>query len=185
MPLKSIVPAIDVQPLILACLAGDRNAQRKLYETYSSLVFGLIRRYINDQAEAEDVLSDVFVRIFKRLDQYRFEGSFNGWIRSLTVRIILDQFRKKRTFTEEIKENNESIVDTEQVDGQSQLSYKELIAFVRQLPDTQRAVFNMFVIEGYTHREISTLLEISEINSRWYLNNARKRLKQMITVCNR
>jgi len=185
MPLKSIVPASDVQPLILACLAGDRNAQRKLYEAYSSLVFGLIRRYINDEAEAEDVLSAVFVRIFKRLDQYRFEGSFNGWVRSLTVRIVLDQFRKKKPFTEAIKETNDTIIDTDQVDGQSLLSYKELIGFIRHLPDTQRAVFNMFAIEGYTHREISTLLEISEINSRWYLNNARKRLKQMIMVCNR
>ena len=179
MPTASALPQ-----LIQACLRSDRTAQRTLYEAYGSFIYGVIRRFVPDEALAEDIHSEAFFRIFKRLEQFRFEGAFEGWMRRIAVHAVADHFRRKQNEHTSLNEATEEVAMTQDVDGPSRLGYKELLAMVYRLPELQRAVFNLFVFEQYAHKEIASLLGISEGNSRWHLNDARRRLKEQINASN-
>ena len=180
------VPDADaLRQLIDACRRNDRTAQRNLYDAYAPFIYGVIRRFSNDDSVAQDIQSEAFYRIFKRLEQYRFEGAFEGWIRRIAVHAVADHFRKQRPDAAAISEDAEDIAVYHDPGGPGQLAYKELLNIIHQLPQTQRAVFNLFVFEQYGHKEIASLLDISENNSRWHLNDARRRLKEKITATNR
>jgi RNA polymerase sigma factor (sigma-70 family) len=170
----------DVSILIRECIAQSRSAQKKLYDQYAPMAYGVIRRYMyNNEAIAQELLNDCFYKIFLKLEQYNYQGSFEGWIRRLVVNTVTDHLRKKIKDDEVHKEvqPEDAYVDSESV---GKLSHKELLRVIETLPDTHRAVFNLFVFENYTHNEISKLLNITENNCRWYLNNARKRLKEKL-----
>lgn len=167
--------------LISNCLKGSRTAQKQLYDTYAPFLYGVIRRYLFDQAASGEVLNDAFYRIFTKLDQYSFKGSFEGWMRKIVINIITDHIRlhvkHEVVVANSVEEYNPSIEDT----AIQKLSYKELLAMIHELPDTQRAVFNLYVFEDYSHKEIAENIGITENNSRWHLNDARRRLKEKIT----
>jgi RNA polymerase sigma factor (sigma-70 family) len=166
--------------LIKDCIAQSRTAQKKLYEQYSPAAYGVIRRYLyNNEHAAGEILNDAFYKVFTRLDQFSFQGSFEGWVRKIVVNTITDYFRKNINIAQQHKEvqPEDGYIDAAPVDT---LSYKELLEVVQTLPEVQLAVFNLFVFENYSHKEIATLLNITENNSRWYLNDARKRLKEKI-----
>lgn len=171
--------------LIAACRRNERPAQQKLYDTYGSFIFGIIRRYTSDNHIAQEIQSDAFYRIFTRLEQYRFEGAFEGWIRRIAVNAIADYFRRQPPETNPIAEDTADITASTEIDGLSKLAYQELLAMIHELPFTQRTVFNLFVFEQYSHKEIAALLEISDNNSRWHINDARRRLKEKIKSLNR
>ncbi len=162
------------------CIAGKRAAQQELYNTYAPFIYGVIRRYLYNQSAAEEVLNDTFYRVFTKLGQFAFTGSLEGWMRRIAVNLVTDNLRQHIKFEQEIAVETDTInayVDENQV---HRLSYKELLAFVHQLPHTQRLVFNMHVFEDMPHKEIADMLGITENNSRWQLNDARKRLKEKI-----
>lgn len=169
----------------MACRANDRSAQRKLYEAYASFIFGIIRRFTEDDAVAQDIQSEAFYRIFKRLEQYRFEGAFEGWMRRIAVHAVADYFRKNRPDNLQLNEAAEDIAVYHDTNGPAQLAYKELLSIIHSLPAMHRAVFNLFVFEQYPHKDIAALMGISEANSRWHLNDARRRLKEKINATNR
>ncbi len=169
----------------MACRSNDRSAQRKLYEAYAAFIYGIIRRFTEDEVVAQDIQSEAFYRIFKRLDQYRFEGAFEGWMRRIAVHAVADYFRKNRPDNLPLSESTEDIAVYHDTNGPAQLGYKELLNIIHRLPSTHRAVFNLFVFEQYAHKEIASLLGITEANSRWHLNDARRRLKEQITATNR
>lgn len=171
--------------LIAACHRNERAAQQKLYDIYGSFIFGIIRRYTNDNHIAQEIQSDAFYRIFTKLEQYRFEGAFEGWIRRIAVNAIADYFRRQPPETTPIAEETTDIVTHAEVDGLSKLAYQELLAMIHELPLVQRTVFNLFVFEQYSHKEIAALLNISDNNSRWQINDARRRLKEKIKAVNR
>ncbi len=175
------IPGRDELPgLIQDCLAGRRSAQKTLYEAYAPFVLGIIKRYLYNQAGADEILNDAFFRIFTRIDQYAFKGSFEGWMRKIVINLVTDHLRQnikhERIIHDKVEEYNVYVDDSV-----SKLSYKELLALIHQLPDTQKAVFNLYVFEDCSHKEIGEYLSITENNSRWYLNDARKRLKEKIT----
>jgi len=175
------IPGRDELPgLIQDCLAGTRSAQKTLYEAYAPFVLGIIKRYLYNQAGADEILNDAFFRIFTRIDQYAFKGSFEGWMRKIVINLVTDHLRQnikhERIIHDKVEEYNVYVDDSV-----SKLSYKELLALIHQLPDTQKAVFNLYVFEDCSHKEIGEYLSITENNSRWYLNDARKRLKEKIT----
>lgn len=175
------VAGASAEGLVRAAAKGERAAQQKIYEQYSATLFGIIRRYVSDTHHAEDILSEACYRIFSKLHQYNFEGSFEGWMRRIAVHAITDYFRKHTKHIEaQRQEPDEEISGSYDADAASALSYKELLGYVQELPDTQRAVFNLAVFEEYPHKEIATLLGITENNSRWHLNDARRRLKEKI-----
>jgi len=136
--------------------------------------------YGND-AGAQEVLNDSFFKIFMKLGQYSFQGAFEGWIRRIVVNTIMDHLRKNIKHEHSQKEigPEDAYVSSESVE---RMSYKELLGIVQTLPDSQRAVFNLFVFENYSHKEIATVLDMNENNSRWYLNDARRRLKEKINL---
>jgi RNA polymerase sigma factor (sigma-70 family) len=170
--------------LIAGCLKNDRSAQRKLYDTYASTIYGMVRRYADDESVANDIQSEAFYRIFSRLGQYRFEGAFEGWMRRITVHAVADYFRRNRPTDVPLNESLEDHNQTHTPSGISTLSYKELLAMISELPQTQRTVFNLFVFEDCPHKEIAALMGINENNSRWHLNDARRRLKERLKAAN-
>lgn len=173
---------LGLHNLIRQCIAHDRQAQRQLYDQYAPLIFGIIKRYVFTQAPADEMLNDTFYKVFINLDKYEFKGSFEGWMRRIAINCITDYFRKYIKNEPAYKTDIDTVDAHVQDDVASRLGYKELLQLIYQLPDTQRAVFNLFVFEQLSHKEIAEQLGINENNCRWHLNDARKRLKEKINT---
>ena len=175
--MKHINTLTDLNVIIADCKKGSRLAQRTLYEHYSPGIFALIKRYMNsDVGKSEDVLSETFLKVFRDLKDYAFKGSFDGWIKKIAVNTITDHFRGKQFHYEDV-ETQQVLIKETAVDI---LSYKELLSILQSLPDMPRIVFNLHVMENYSHKEIAEMLNISEGYSRYTLNQARTKLKQKL-----
>lgn len=169
------------QELIQACIAHDRIAQKKMYDLFAPFILGIIRRYTYDLTLADEILNDTFYKIFTALHQYAFKGSIEGWMRRIAINTITDTFRK---YVKNEPSHKTDIADIDLYipgDAAGRLNYKALLELIHTLPKTQRTVFNLFVFEQFSHKEIAEYLGLNENNSRWYLNDARKRLKDKIT----
>ena len=174
----AIEPELDL--LIRDCIAGSEVARRKLYERYSPVIYGTIKRYLyKEDTAAGELLNDAFLKIFAKLGQYSFQGAFEGWMRRIVINTLTDHLRKKIKDDRQILEIKAESVYTS-ANGLDNISYKELLELVQGLPDTQRTVFNLFVFEQYTHKEIGELLNLKENNCRWHLSDARNRLKEQL-----
>lgn len=170
----------DLSTLIRECMAHSRSAQKKLYDIYAPAAYGIIKRYMfKDEEAAREILNDSFFKILTKLDQYSFQGAFEGWIRRIVVNTVTDYLRKNIKDAPVHKEvqPEDAFVNSSSVET---LSHKELLQVVQTLPQAQLAVFNLFVFENCAHKEIADLLNITENNSRWYLNDARRRLKEKL-----
>ena len=169
----------DIQ-LIESCIKGDRASQKALYDRLAPRVFPLCIRYIGDRDSAEDVLQDGFVTLFTRLKDYKGEGSFEGWARKIFVNTALMSLRKKDAL--KMSDDLEAArgVRAENVSQVQNLGYKELLTMITELPPGFRTVFNMYAIEGYSHKEIGDMLGISETTSRTQLSRARLWLQKKI-----
>ena len=164
--------------IIQGCIAGERIAQKALYDRYSPKMYAVCRRYAKHDYEAQDMLQEGFIRVYEYLKNYKSEGSFEGWIRrvivSAALRFLQKAYMKRETMPENLPEN------TYESDVISNLSVEELLTHLRQLPEQYRAVFNLFAIEGYSHAEIAQLIDIEESTSRSHLSRARKILQNKI-----
>ncbi len=172
----------DLSILIKDCIAEKRSAQKKLYDIYAPAAYGIIKRYLyNNEHAAQEILNDAFLKILTKLDQYSFQGAFEGWIRRIVINTITDHVRKNKKIMEQHKEvqPEDAYINSESLE---KISHKELLSVLQTIPDTQRTVFNLFVFENYSHKEIAKLININENNSRWYLNDARNRLKEKINI---
>ncbi len=181
-PERSSTGHSELSMLIRDCIAESPSAQKKLYDIYAPAAYGIIKRYLyNNDAAAEELLNDSFYKILTRLNQYTFSGAFEGWIRRIVINTVTDHVRKNIKDDQPHKEvqPEDAYVQSESVE---KLSHKELLLLIQTLPDAQRTVFNLFVFENYSHREIATLLNLNENNSRWHLNDARRRLKEKIVI---
>ncbi len=169
-----------IQNLIGLCIAQNRIAQKQLYDRYAPFLYGIIKRYTYNGTQADEILNDSFFKILTSLKGYAFKGSFEGWMRRIVINTITDHFRKytkkEPAYKIEIETTNVHVEE----DVMGKLGYQELLQLIYQLPDTQRTVFNLFVFEQLSHKEISEQLGINENNSRWHLNDARRRLKEKI-----
>ena len=174
--------AKELQDLVGKCIAGDRTAQKEIYDKYSLVFYGVIKRYIFNNESAAEVLNDAFYKILTRMHLYSGSGPFEGWMRAIVVHSITDHLRKYIKHEQTIKSGIEEYDVGVEEDLNGKLNWKELLAIIHELPDVQRAVFNLYVFEGYQHKEIGALLGLSENNSRWHLNAARKKLKQKISL---
>ena len=169
----------DIQ-LIEACKKGDRAAQKALYDRLASRMFPVCLRYIGERSLAEDILQEGFITLFTRLDNYRGDGSFEGWARRIFVTTALMSLRKKDALkmSEDLDSARKMKAD---IPSQGQdIGYKELMKLVMELPPGFRTVFNMYAIEGYSHKEIGDMLGISETTSRTQLSRARIWLQNKI-----
>jgi RNA polymerase sigma-70 factor (ECF subfamily) len=171
---------MDEKKLIQACINEDKTAQRKLYERYSPKMYFVCLRYARHELEAQDMLQDGFIKVFDNLSQFKYNGSFEGWIRRIMVNTSLNYCRKS-SFKQEyigIEDLQHTVVDSKAI---SKLSEKELLALIQKLPDGYRMVFNLYVIEGYSHKEIGEMLNITESTSRSQLAKSRKWMQNILT----
>ena len=176
--LKPLYPLTEHE-LIKGCVNDNPSCQRMLFDQYAGKFMSVCLRYAKDNMEAEDMLQEGFVRIFKHMNQFKFEGSFEGWMRRIVVNVALKQLQKKRLHISEIKDdiNNDHQLPSY---AYSSMGTDELLKLISQLPDGYRMVFNLNVIEGYTHEEIAGMLGIQASTSRSQLVKARKMLQSQI-----
>lgn len=165
--------------IIKGCIRKNVRCQRLLFDAYSGRLMTVCLRYANDIPEAEDMLQESFIKIFEAVDQYRFEGSFEGWLKRITVNICLRILQRRKIKFLEVSAY-EMIPDNSQPEALSSLSEQELIKMIRDLPDGYRIVFNLYVMEGYSHDEIAQMLGIETVTSRTQLVKARKMLQKKI-----
>jgi len=166
--------------IINGCLKGDSNSQKALYERFKVPMFRICLRYAKDRAEAEDMLQDGFIKVFADLHQYKGTGALGGWIRRVMVNVALQQIRKKKNLFSSIEiEQVANNYDTGE-DIYATLGAQALIKMVQQLPPGYRTVFNLFVIEGYSHQEIGEQLGISSNTSKSQLSKAKASLRKML-----
>ncbi|MDD5951809.1 MAG: sigma-70 family RNA polymerase sigma factor [Bacteroidales bacterium] len=177
---KHIVTSPDEQRLIEGCRKGDRKSQKELYDRFAPKMMAVCLRYMGDSERAADILQDGFVTVYSKLDSFSGEGSFEGWIRRIFVNTALMSLRKNDVLKESDDLETAWGLASESTSALQDLSYKELIRMIAELPPGFRTVFNMYVIEGYSHKEIGEALGISEVTSRSQLTRARKLLQDKI-----
>lgn len=170
------------QQLIAACKKGKRKAQKLLYDRYSPQMYGVARRYVKVKEDAEDVLVSAFFKVMTNLEQFQGKGSFEGWIRRIVVNESLMLLRKRHNFNLTIESENFDIQTDMTVE--EDLALQDLLQYLEQLPPGYRTVFNLYVLEGFKHREIAEQLGISINTSKSQLILAKKRLKSILTEAN-
>ena len=166
--------------LLKACIQGDRKAQRKLYEQLAPKMFPVCLRYMNNREMAEDVMQDGFVTLFSKLDSYSGTGSFEGWARKIFVNTALMQLRRNDVLKESDNLDDAWDIGSPDPSAIQEIGHKEILELIADLPPGFRTVFNMYVIEGYSHKEIADELGISENTSRSQLQRARVILQKKI-----
>ncbi|KGO85346.1 RNA polymerase sigma-70 factor [Flavobacterium rivuli WB 3.3-2 = DSM 21788] len=168
---------MGLEQLIKDCQENSIKAQEQLYRLLAPKLFAVCLKYSRSRVDAEDNLQDGFLLIFKKINQYRFEGSFEGWAKRVMVNNVLQKYRTEGIF-EIISENmpEEAEVEIEADD----IPMEYLMAIIQQLPDRYRMVFNLYVIDGYSHKEIAAMLNITDGTSKSNLARARMILKEKI-----
>lgn len=170
--------ASELEELINGCVRNERTAQEKLYRLFYPRMMGVVRRYIDHYEQAEEVLNNGFLRAFQKIDQYTFQGSFEGWLRKIVFHAVSDYVKQNVRYNEKIL-----LIEKDQYvhkDHADKLYYDQLLELVQSLPDATRSVFNMYVMEGFSHKEIGKMLGISEGTSKWHLSEGRRMLKEKI-----
>ncbi|WP_411766079.1 RNA polymerase sigma factor [Winogradskyella sp. A3E31] len=168
---------MSLDQLIIKCKKGDAKAQEQLYRLYARKLFSVCIKYSNNYSEAEDHLQDAFVTIFNKIEQFSHKGSFEGWMKRIAVNTVLQKYRGARVF--EII-NEEAIEDVVVDVDDEDISLDFLLDIIQALPERYRMVFNLYVLDGFTHKEISNMLKISIGTSKSNLARARMILKTKI-----
>jgi RNA polymerase sigma factor (sigma-70 family) len=170
----------DLKDLIAGCLVRDRSSQKKIYEMFGPAMMGLCLRYCEHQEEAEEVLQDGFIQMFKNIGHFEFRGSFEGWLRRIMINSALQRYRGKLHDFKLVSLTDQDRHLSDETDLMDRLSEKELIGYIQTLPPACRLVFNLYVFDGLKHREIAKLLHITEGTSKSNLSDARQILKRKL-----
>ena len=165
--------------LINGCLAGNRRMQELLYQRFSPKMYAVCLRYASNTDDAQDLLQEGFIKVFRNLDKFRKEGSFEGWIRRVFVNTAIEHYRKKVNLNS-IGDREEQTIADSSWNVLDQLGEKDIIQLVQELAPGYRSVFNMYVIEGYSHKDIADLMGISEGTSKSQLARARVILQKKV-----
>ncbi|MCB0527697.1 MAG: sigma-70 family RNA polymerase sigma factor [Saprospiraceae bacterium] len=170
--------------IIQGCLRGSAQYQRALYERFAGKMYAVCLRYARSQADAADILQEGFLKVYSKLDQFQFQGSFEGWIRRIMVNTALRTYQKQR-FDHEYSGYEQLPDSPVDPDAISSLSEAELLRLIGRLPEGYRVVFNLVAIEGYSHAEVAESLGIQESTSRSQLTKARRWLCEQIDLINK
>lgn len=166
--------------LITHCLDGDSKALNELYNRYSPKLWGICLRYAKNEMSAEDIMQEGFIRIYRYLSHYKGKGSFEGWMRRTMVNTAINYYKKNLRTGQESQFDEAFGISSTSADAISQLSTQELLNLVSNMPDGYRTVFNMYVVDGFSHKEIAKELGISENTSKSQLSRARSFLKEKV-----
>ncbi|MCO6175621.1 sigma-70 family RNA polymerase sigma factor [Flavobacterium sp. NRK F10] len=168
------------EKIIQACKKQQRDAQRKLYEYMAPKLYYLCKRYLKKEEEIEEVLADSFYTVFTKIEQLKENYAFEAWARKITVNHCLLQLKKNLNFNLYLEDV--SFDDHPLADAMTDLEEKDLLKLVEYLPEGCQTIFNLFVVEGYSHKEIAAQLQISEGTSKSQLNVAKNKLKELVTT---
>lgn len=170
---------VTIESLVEGCRKGNRQAQERLYKVLAPKMLGVCMRYATSSFEAEDMLQTGFIKVFGSIGSYRSEGSFEGWVRRIIVNTAIESYRQRARSGQqvELSDVHDGVQQTFAMDN---LECEDLLKFIQALPDGYRMVFNMYAIEGFSHKEIAAALQISESASKSQLSRARTWLKQRI-----
>lgn len=168
------------QELVKRCLENDSIAQKKLFDTYAGRMMGVCLRYANDRDEAQDVLQMGFIKVFEKLSQFSGKGSLEGWIRRIVVNAALDNIRRNKHTQDDVSMDKVDFMVYDNVNAIDGLAAKDLLKLINNMPDGFKAVFNMYAIEGYTHKEIAEELGISVNTSKSQYSRARTYLQNVL-----
>lgn len=166
---------MDIQELITKCQKNNSKAQSALYKLFAGKLYAVCFKYSKNQAEAEDNLHDGFITIFKKINQFKHKGSFEGWMKRIMINTALEKYRKDNVFP---LLNEENIEEEDFEIEEEHINLKELLTSIQKLPNRYRLVFNLYVLDGYSHKEIGQMLEISEGTSKSNLSRAKTLLKK-------
>jgi len=167
--------------LIRGCIRENAACQKALFDRYASRMLGVCYRYARNQADAEDILQDSFIKVFNKIGQFKSEGSFEGWIRKIVVHTAIKKYSLMRYQKEQsVEEVKESVASLEDPSAYSHLTEKDLLRLINSLPDGYRLIFNLYVMEGFRHEEIAVMLGIQPGTSRSQLVKARMMLQKQI-----
>jgi RNA polymerase sigma factor (sigma-70 family) len=175
---------MNIQPQLIAlCIKHDRKAEYELYKLSYSYLMSICMRYARDKDTASEILNMGYLKILKNLSAYRPEVPFKAWIRRIMINTLIDEYRKNKkereniTYVEEYFDNSDF---SEVNEALSRFNCKQIFDQINKLPEATRKVFNLFAIDGYSHKEIGEILGVSEGTSKWHLNAARQKLKEYI-----
>ncbi len=171
---------MDEISLVNECVKGNPIAQRTLFEKFAPKMLFVCKRYCKEQEDAEDVLQDSFIKIFGSLEKYKHEGSFEGWMRRIVVNSCLDFLRKQKQLNDTASLEDHAYKLEDESFSNKTLEVEDLMKMIERMPKGYQVVFNLFAIEGYSHKEIADLLSISEETSKSQYFRARAFLKNII-----
>ncbi len=171
----------EIKEIIKGCLAGNRRDQELLYRRHAAKLYAVCLQYSGNNEEARDILQEGFIKIFENLDSYKHEGSFEGWMRRITVNTALEKFRSRNNLyrVDDIDQVPEPDAEPDNQDYAG-LEAADLLGIIRELPPKYRMVFNLYAIEGYSHKEIGEMINISEGTSKSNLSRARGILQRRV-----
>jgi len=168
-----------IESLLHECKKNNTQAQEQLYKLLAPKLFAVSLKYSRNREEAQDNLQESFLIIFEKLNQFNGKGSFEGWAKRLVVNYVLQQYRKQGTFLELVSDKIPNVEDVE-IDDES-VTMEFLLKIIQELPDRYRLVFNLYVVDGYSHKEIAEMLEITDGTSKSNLARAKMILKEKNT----
>jgi RNA polymerase sigma factor (sigma-70 family) len=170
---------ISDSDLIRGCLSGDSRMQETLYNRFAPKMYAVCLRYSNNADDAQDLLQEGFVKVFRNLDKFRAEGSFEGWVRRVFVNTSIEHYRRKVNLIS-TTDRDDAYVEDHSANALDKLAEKDIIKLVQELSPGYRTVFNMYAIEGYSHKEIGSILGISEGTSKSQLARAKGILQRKV-----
>ena len=169
---------MSLDQLIQKCKKNDTKAQSDIYKLFSSKLFALCLKYSKNNVEAEDNLQDAFLTIFEKISQYKHKGSFEGWLKRIAINTALQRYRSKGVFN---LVNEDNVEDTAiEIEDNDDLGIDFLLLIIQELPDRYRLVFNLYALDGYSHKEIAKMLDITTGTTKSNLARARMILKDKI-----
>jgi RNA polymerase sigma factor (sigma-70 family) len=171
----------NIELYIKKCVENDREAQLKIYQLFSPVLYGLCLKYMRNEDDAKDVFQEAFVIAFQKIGQYKFEGSFEGWIKRIFINKLLETLKKKKKDVLFLDVFDTEIAEEEELEL-APIEHEKLLEYIQELPDQYRMVFNLFIFEKMKHKEIAKLLQITEGTSKSNLNRAKSILKKRILV---
>ncbi len=173
--------------IITACIRKDGKAEFELYRLCYSYLMSICLRYTNNREEAKEMLNMGFFKILTNLEKYQLETSFKAWVNKVMVNTLIDEYRKKKVHKEHVQyvEDYEKIEEDTQVNSALvKMDVEQIHTLIMKLPPVSQKVFNMYAIDGFSHKEIAEVLGITEGTSRWHLNFSRQKLQKMILQIN-
>lgn len=171
----------DLDKYIRLCIKNNREGQLKIYQLFSPVLYGICLKYMKNEDDAKDVFQEAFVIVFQKIGQYKFEGSFEGWLKRIFINKLIETLNKKKkeSFFLDVFDPDTDFIEEEELDI-APVEQEKLLEYIQDLPDQYRTVFNLYVFEKLKHKEIAELLNISEGTSKSNLNRAKHILQKKI-----